>query len=153
MRWAPASINSFLANRPCPLRLETLAQSSWNIAQASQAVLLQMEKIADGKPDGLSIFRIPLQAWCAQDGCMLMLLTWRLVLPPEEPERSSMHLLECLMENEGFKDQAWCRKKYTRALVQRLPFHRSLPIVLWLLLARLLRWKPPVPQIRDRVIR
>ena len=112
-----------------------------------------MEKVADGKPDGLSIFRIPLQAWYAQDGCTLMLLTWTLLLQPEGPEQNSMHFAENLMENEGFKDQAWRRKKYTRALVQRLPLHRSLPIVLWLLLARLLRWKPAVPQIRDRFIR
>ena len=45
------------------------------------------------------------------------------------------------------------RTKYTRAFVRRLPFHRSLPIMFWLLVARLLRWKPPVPQVRNRVIR
>ena len=37
--------------------------------------------------------------------------------------------------------------------MRRLPYHRSLPILFWLLLARLLRWKPPVPQVRNRVIR
>lgn len=45
------------------------------------------------------------------------------------------------------------RTKYTRAFVRQLPFHRSLPILFWLLVARLLRWKPPVPQVRNRVIR
>ena len=62
------SIQSLLtADSLCPLRLERLACFSWQKAKASQAVHLQMEKIADGTPDGLSIFRISLQAWCVQE--------------------------------------------------------------------------------------
>ncbi|BDA42592.1 hypothetical protein COCOBI_03-4850 [Coccomyxa sp. Obi] len=41
---------------------------------------------------------------------------------------------------------------YTRALVLRLPVHRAFPILLWLAIAKVLRWKPPVPQVRSRVI-
>lgn len=41
---------------------------------------------------------------------------------------------------------------YTRALVLRLPVHRAFPILLWLAIAKVLGWKPPVPQVRRRVI-
>jgi len=44
------------------------------------------------------------------------------------------------------------RSTYTRAFVLRLPMHRALPILLWLALAKLLGWQPPVPQVRSRVI-
>ena len=35
----------------------------------------------------------------------------------------------------------------------RLPLHRSVPIAFWLVVGRLLGWKAPVPQVRERVIR
>ena len=67
MRWSPAVHQLNSCRQSLRIHLETLAPSSWNIAKAYQAVHLQMEKISDGKPDGLSIFRISLQAWCAQE--------------------------------------------------------------------------------------
>lgn len=45
------------------------------------------------------------------------------------------------------------RSIYTQAFVLRLPWHRALPIIMWLTVAKLLRWRPPVPQVRSRVIR
>ena len=45
------------------------------------------------------------------------------------------------------------RRMYTRAFVLRLPLHRSVPIAFWLVVGRLLGWKAPVPQVRERVIR
>ena len=47
--------------------------------------------------------------------------------------------------------QEW--RMYTRAFVLRLPLHRSVPIAFWLVVGRLLGWKAPVPQVRERVIR
>ena len=103
-----------------------------------------MEKLVEGSTDGLSIYRISLQAWYAfvqlcgstvsLGSCTLGYLLCSVSLG-------------LLIEDHNY------RTKYTRAFVRRLPYHRSLPILFWLFLARILRWKPPVPQVRNRVIR
>ncbi|KAK9909787.1 hypothetical protein WJX75_007427 [Coccomyxa subellipsoidea] len=67
--------------------------------------------------------------------------------------------LEQLSDSDADKDgftiyrvslQEW--SIYTRAFVLRLPMHRAFPILLWLALAKVLGWKPPVHQVRSRVI-
>lgn len=106
---------------------------------ASHAVQMRRQGEAQAGSARITLHRISLQDWCGAN--------WSACQKPAA----------CACHPACRNAQPWpaclpARSTYTQAFVRELPLHRALPILFWVGLTRLLRWKPPVLPLRRRIL-